>query len=301
MSGVHMGPGERRTEPEAGRRLRRGSARASVRVLAGAVCCGLLAGAWATAARAQAQSASAASATADYAQLIERAINAFADQRFEQARNLFEQAHALAPSARTLRGLGVTAFALNRYTQARPELEAALGDPRTPLTLAQQREVKGILDWMQANLGTLHLQLSPPYANAMVDERPVTKGTNLLEPGQHSLHIQANEYATHDENFVLEREKPLDLRVELAALPSAAAALEPAPVAPAQPAPVLAQHVDAGAAQRDHASGSSSVFERWWFWTLAGVVVAGAVIAVVGLTQEPSARALPAGVRIGTH
>jgi tetratricopeptide (TPR) repeat protein len=37
---------------------------------------------------------------------------------------------------------------------------------------------------------------------------------------------------------------------------------------------------------RAEARQSPSVFERWWFWTLAGVLVAGVVVGVLVLTAE---------------
>jgi hypothetical protein len=294
-----MAFGERRAELRAGSWPGHSSGGVVARVArAGAI--GLLLGFWIGSAGAQADPAGD-SAVPNYDQIVERAIDAFSAQRFAQARTLFEQAHTLAPSARTLRGLGVTAFALNRYTQARPELEAALADVRNPLTRDQYGEVTEILAWMQANLGSLRLHLSPPYALATVDERPIAKGANLLEPGRHTLHVQASDYESRDENFVLDREKPLELRVELHALPSDAMALsiKPPTAAPPPQAPILPVSRPM-TISRPRDTESTRVFERWWFWTLAGVAIGATAIVVVMATQAPDPRALPAGVRVGT-
>jgi hypothetical protein len=63
---------------------------------------------------------------AGYRDLVAEATREFSAGNFAEARTLFEQAHAAKPSARTLRGLGLTAYELRRYVQAVSELEAAL-------------------------------------------------------------------------------------------------------------------------------------------------------------------------------
>ncbi|HEY2734938.1 MAG TPA: hypothetical protein VGI70_13175, partial [Polyangiales bacterium] len=232
-----------------------------------------LAGAWLLAAPALAQApgkdapaaaneAAAHDAPSDYPAIIERALSAFEAQRLEEARDLFERAHALQPSARTLRGLGMTAFAQNRYTIAKPELEAALIDLRKPLTQAQRDEVTEFLSWMRSNLGTLHLQLEPAYAIALVDSQAINAGTNLLELGEHQLEVRATGYEGREQKFEIAPDKTLSLNVRLS--PS----LEAPPVAPPLMAAVSTQ---SSAMPTDDAmprdAGSESVFGRWWFWT----------------------------------
>src|SRR5262245_44240118 len=87
------------------------------------LCCG-----WALSPRAQAQ-ASGGDAAA-YRSAVDDAVSEFAAGRFEEARALFKRAHQLSPNARTLRGLGMTAFELRAYVQAIRELRAALADTR---------------------------------------------------------------------------------------------------------------------------------------------------------------------------
>jgi tetratricopeptide (TPR) repeat protein len=244
-------------------------------------------------------SPSAARAQAsEYDTLIEQASVAYREQRYEQARDLFEQVHVLQPSARTLRGLGITAFALDRYTQARPELEAALADPRKPLPREQRREVSEVLAWMKQRLGTLRLELSPAHALALVDDQAASAGANLFELGEHALSVRANGYVSQERRFVLERDNPLELRIQLEPQPAPAAPLQPTAAQPqvrAQPQPL--------AAGRDEApteTASGSVFTRWWFWTIAGIAVATTVVAVVVATREPEPQALPSGIVLHT-
>src|SRR5262245_12806154 len=53
-----------------------------------------------------------------YEQLITRALTEFDARNFAEARALFLQAHALRPTARTLRGIGVTEFELRNYVDS---------------------------------------------------------------------------------------------------------------------------------------------------------------------------------------
>lgn len=245
------------------------------------------------ASRASAQAGDTATAASDYDTLIRQASDAYQAQQFEHARELFEQAHVLQPSARTLRGLGITAFALNNYVQARPELEASLVDLRKPLPREQRREVTEILEWMKQTLGTLKLELDPPHALPRIDDRAVGAGTNMLELGEHQLAVSASGFITSERSFLLERDHPLTLHIELQqeAVAPSARELEIAAPIPRRTAPE----------PLPSATESSSVFGRWWFWTLAGVVIAGTVVAVYAATYEPNPRALPSGVRLRTQ
>jgi hypothetical protein len=271
------------------RPARIGSRKHLARLLAAcALCCAAEA---ANSTSAGAQARETAAPASDYDTLIQQASDAYRAKHFEQARDLFEQAHVLQPSARTLRGLGIAAFALNRYSQARPELEASLVDSRKPLPRDQRREVSDILSWMKQSLGTLRLELTPPHALALIDDQATTPGTNLLELGEHQLLVRATGYATREQPFLLERDHPLTLRVDLQR--------DAAPVA-SVPAPSLSRPITTEPQRDSSASESRSVFGRWWFWTIAGVVIATGVVTVWAVTHEPAARGLPPGNRLST-
>src|SRR5262245_18196229 len=91
---------------------------------------------------ARAQSAPTDPVQADSARLIAAAVAAYDAGRWSDARGYFEQAHGLQPNARTLFGLGVTAFELGRHAQAIDELRAALADARLPLDAAQRSQAE---------------------------------------------------------------------------------------------------------------------------------------------------------------
>jgi tetratricopeptide (TPR) repeat protein len=239
--------------------------------------------------------------TPSYDALIEEASVAYTEKRYDQSRDLFEQAHFLQPSARTLRGMGLTAFALDRFAQARQELEAALADPRKPLPREQRREVSDVLAWMKQRLGALRLEISPAHALALVDDRAARTGLNLFELGEHVLSVRASGYSNHEQRFVLERDVPLELRIELQPRPVEPSVAVPI-AAPLQPTAAPAS-LQPAATTRDEApakSGSGSVLSRWWFWTITGIVVTTAVVAVVVASHEPEPQPLPPGLELPT-
>jgi hypothetical protein len=249
----------------------------------------------ASSSRASAQTSESATASSDYEQLIQQASEAYTAKQYERARDLFEQAHVLQPSARTFRGLGIAAFALNRYSQARPELEASLVDTRKPLPREQRREVTDILNWMQQSVGTLRLELAPPHALALIDDQAATAGTNLLDLGEHFLVVRASGYKTREQTFSLERDHPLTLRVELDQDVQVPVARGPEPNLAPGGLPFATEP------RRDEAPESPSVFGRWWFWTIAGVVVASTVLTVLAVTHQPDPHSLPQGIRLSTQ
>ena len=61
----------------------------------------------------------------EYQRLVRQAIAEYAEHNFAEARALFARAHALEPNARTLRGLGMTAFELRSYAEVYRVLTAA--------------------------------------------------------------------------------------------------------------------------------------------------------------------------------
>jgi len=147
-------------------------------------------------------------ANASYQRLVEDGLAAYAAKQFTAARAHFAKAHAMLASARTFRALGRSDFALDNYTLARAELEAALAHPISPLTSDQRSEVDQILAWMRANLSAVRLELAPAAAHAEIDGRPVQPGELLLEPGEHRLVASASGYEPYSVQFKLELATP---------------------------------------------------------------------------------------------
>lgn len=82
---------------------------------------------------ADARAPASASAQNEYLSAVQAAVDAYNEHRLGDARENFERAHALKPSARTWHGLGLCSFELGHFEQAAVELQTALDDTRAPL------------------------------------------------------------------------------------------------------------------------------------------------------------------------
>ena len=128
---------------------------------------------------------------ARYEMLVRAAIAEFQDRHWPEARALFTQAHALWPSARTLRSLGMTAFEVRDYPKALLELQSALEDPRRPLTGERRAHVEALLGRTRAFVGELTVTVWPAQARLWIDGQPVqtASSTSAREPIPASLTI----------------------------------------------------------------------------------------------------------------
>jgi hypothetical protein len=230
------------------------------------------------------------STSTDYDKLLDRAVAAFDGGDYVRSRELFEQAYALRPNARVLRGLGISAVHLERYTVAKRELTEALREDRQALTANQREGVTELLSWMQENLGTVRLQLDPSDAYVTLDDEPVSDTELVVKPGSHRIAVRLDGFATQVHTVDLGEGQKRTLDIEL--LPSAKSKPALSAAAAASTTPIAQKSAEspspltpAAAQERE----SSTVLDRWWFWTAIGVVVAGGVATTVALTtNQPS-------------
>lgn len=134
---------------------------------------------------------------ADYARTLAAAQRAFNLHRWDDALTLFEQAHALKPNARTLRGMGQCLYELHRYSAAAGHLRQALIDARNPLSSDQRSATADLLARANAATGSVELELKPRDAELFVDGKSVqlpASGTLQLDPGHHEISAKAPGY-----------------------------------------------------------------------------------------------------------
>ena len=139
---------------------------------------------------ARAQKGQAAETKNDYKKIVREAIEEFSLGNWSEARALFQRAHDLNPSARTLRGLGMVAFELRNYVDAVRLLAASLEDPRNPLTLEHRKQVEELLTRARTFVGSFNIKMSPPGGELTVDDAPAQPsggGPLLLDIGKHTL------------------------------------------------------------------------------------------------------------------
>jgi tetratricopeptide (TPR) repeat protein len=125
-----------------------------------------------------------------YRALIDGALEEYQLGHFHEAMALFERAHQLSPSARTLRGLGLASYQARKYVRALSYLRAALDDKRRALTPALRREALVALEASQGFIATFALHVEPESATLSVDGEVFEwtgGGPLLLDPGEHQV------------------------------------------------------------------------------------------------------------------
>lgn len=133
---------------------------------------------------------------ARYHALVEEAIQEYEHGNWNEASAAFEQAHAINPNARTLRGMGMAAFEAHRYVDSIHRLEEALSEQRHALTSEQRDEVSHVLE--RAHRYVAHLKLDVEPANVpltiKIDGRaskPDAQRTIVVDPGLIEVEVSA--------------------------------------------------------------------------------------------------------------
>lgn len=210
----------------------------------------------------------------EYKESIRRALAEMDARNYAEARSLFLKAHALQPSARTLRALGNVEFELRRYAQSMRYLRAALANDVRPLTAEMKLEVNQALERALGFTGRFALELAPKNATLTIDEQPAElegDGTLLLDVGRHELVLKASGYLSTQKSLMVNGSENDTLRIALT------------PIGLAQPSLVAHSGGDQSTPQPSGAAATEdrSVFRQWWFWTALGVVATGAVTGIV--------------------
>jgi tetratricopeptide (TPR) repeat protein len=222
--------------------------------------------------------AASAQDEAEYDRVVRAAVVEFDAGSWQEARALFRRAHDLNPSARTWRGLGLTSFELRRYVDAIAELEAALADPRKPLTQKQREEVSRLLSRARQYVSVYRVKVAPDGAEVLVDGAPaeLAEGQLFLDPGQHTVVVRAPGYEEARKDLRVDAGAQDELTIELTVADQQedAPALESAPV-PAETPPAPPE--------------SPRARRRLWTWVLGGSALAATGVGVglyVGAYQK---------------
>jgi hypothetical protein len=248
------------------------------------------------AARLQAEPPPAAS---DYNAIIKEAVAEFEDGNAAEARALFLRAHELQPSARTLRGLGISAFELREYEDSIAKLEQSLYSTVKPLEGAMRLETEQLLHRAYGFVGRYRLALSPPSAVVSVDgvETALRQGSRLmLAIGRYSMEARAPGHETDRRALDVSGGENTGLSFTLRALPDQTTS--PRAVArasePAGPTFTVQEK-----------STPRPLYRNPWLWAGVGTAVAVVVVAIgVSASRDRSelgepittTRTLPDGV-----
>ncbi len=176
-----------------------------------------------------------------FKKVLNQALAEFELGNWTEARALFERAHELEPSARTLRAIGLCAFEEKRYVSSVLYLQSAMEDPRSPLDEEQRRQLSDVLHRARAFVAQYTLFLNPEDATLRVDGSPpvLVDGKLMLDPGEHDLTLSAEGYHEAQRRILAQPREDLTLRIALNPLvPAVAEAQNPAPSVVADSAPV---------------------------------------------------------------
>lgn len=212
--------------------------------------------------------ASRAQANSSYEESVQQAVLEYNVGNFEEAQALFRHAHSMDPNARTWRGLGICAFELRLYVEATSDLEAALADPRKPLTAAQQAETRLLLEKARAFVSSYHVRTVPANAHVEVDGKPAElhDETLHLDPGPHVLVTSAPGYLEQRTELRTGAGLREELRIDLVASTQENAQERALPT----PVSTSPEHPGQPMARR----------RRIWTWSLAAGAVAASAVAI---------------------
>ena len=131
--------------------------------------------------------------TPEYRDAIALALQEFELGNYPEARAAFERAHKIYPNARTLRGMGLSAFEARNYVEAIELLSAASESPERPLTDEQKAEARGVIERAKSYVSKVEVRLSPADAALAVDGQParLKEGHLVLNPGDYQLRAHA--------------------------------------------------------------------------------------------------------------
>ncbi len=181
--------------------------------------------------------ASSASAQDDrvYRRTIDEALDEFGAAHWEEARVLFQEAHARFPNARTLRGIGMASFELRDYVDAYLTLGEALDSEVRPLPRRMRAQTVALRERAASFLGHLYVETVPTDASVTLDLEPVMpdrQGNIYVNSGDHSLAVEAEGYEPQTLRFTVEGGEGKHLRVVLHQIPP-----PPPPPPPPEPSP----------------------------------------------------------------
>jgi tetratricopeptide (TPR) repeat protein len=214
--------------------------------------------------------------SSEYRELVDEAVREYQLRNFAEARTLFARAHALSPSARTLRGLGASEFELRNYGDSVAYLEQALASTERPLEGELRQRTERLLERGRGFVGRVLLTVTPSSVTLSVDGMTVEPSPQvLLGVGEHVLEFNAPTYRPEQRRLRVNGGDTISVRVELSQL-----------------AELLSERrsVRHDAQQR----------RRRWLWVSGGTLLAAALtVAAVSLARRDGDVAPPSGGTTG--
>lgn len=253
---------------------------------------------------------------------------------FDQAHELYEKGYAVSKDPVFLYNSGRALQGLNRYPEALDRLERFRKEA-SPALIARVPGLDELIDKVRQNVATVTLTSSVAGARVLLDGKMVGKtpvdalrvnaGSTKIEvfkdgyrPSAMTVTLQGNEARTIDFDLIAMSQSGVLIVRSNATGASVTVGDKDLGATPAQAELAAGEHrvevshpdyetfvttvvIKAGVSTKLEAdlAPSAPVYERWWFWTIAGVVVAGGAVAgiVVAATNErdPDTGDIPPG------
>lgn len=224
----------------------------------------------------------------EYRALVSEALAEFDSGHFAEARALFLHAHAINPSSRTLRGLGLSSFELREYRASIEYLEQALASQVNPLQGELRTSTEQMLRRAYAFVGRFTPRLEPTHARLRVDGVPLgSLPSVLLDIGMHVVVAEAHGYLSETRNLQVMGGEDVLLMMSLPAVPGAVAgapAALPAVSLPSASAPGPSLVAVSSPANAREAEGRADdgprppLYKNAWLWSGVGAAVVAAVV-----------------------
>jgi PEGA domain len=221
-------------------------------------------------------SAPSASDSQEYRGLVDEALKEYGLGHYEEARTLFLRAHAIQPSARTHRGIGLAEYELRNYPECITQLEAALASNERPLTGQVRAATEEVRGRAARYVARVYIARSPAHANIVVDHVPVTVAPSqslVLRVGEHLVEARADGFVPAARTITVLG--GADMRLDLTLSP-----VTEEPAAPLALGPVAASPASGARPLDDHDPGRRRWYTSPWLWAAVGVAVVGAGVGV---------------------
>jgi len=250
--------------------------------------------------------AAGADATAAAREHFQKGLAAYADERFAEAADEFDQAYKLSPAFKLLYNIGQVDVALGRSVEAVDAFDRYLKQGAAAIPEKRRREVAAEIDKQLERIGTISIRTFPDGAEIRIDgglrgRTPLPKPARL-NAGRHTIEAVLSGYTAQSREIDVagkgDNAVEMTLKAIAVSAPPPAPALSspqsvPAPPPPAVPPPPVvekliietpaAASVGGDRAERPQpsqsASGSSVSWQR-----IGGIIViaAGIATATVG-------------------
>jgi hypothetical protein len=203
--------------------------------------------------------------------LIEQGLGLRRDGKPEQALEMFQQAHALAPSPRTFGQMGLVETSLKKWVDGEKHLSVSLANPDDRWVIKNRAFLDEALGLCRSHVGDL-IVTGPAGAEVFVAGQsvgtlPAVPALRLAE-GTISVSASAPGFKPFEQSATIRPGARSPLTIELTPLPATPGSVTPAPVATAPaPAPLITK------ATPIHSESSPS---NWHTWAGVSLAVAGA-------------------------